>query len=514
MPRALLVHPSAYSDIAENIELWLNEISVDNRGDYILDLARYQQQAEMRIKAEEYDFIVSHLNIQYNKDTSIQDQQLRRNGLDLLKYFRRTNYNVPVLIISPMADSISYTDLKPFEPADLIIDGIDLEQDFKNAVRRFFTHSSMLQDEAEDKIAYIDIGILLGPGRSYYRIQGKGFPFDARGGLFFNSLMINSLGTMSDEIAEKIRTRDTEWRTPLVELGNMIRNHLFIKKNEDFMNSYSNVLGLINNRVENLRFRFVVDKVTHKIIFEALMGIDSDFIMMHAPMHRKLEIISHRYALFQDPDDKKRTLNCLVIRADVSGIVNELEIVLDPIPNVDHEVNFWDRNLRENANLNVTIIDRPERDMTYFDTIMQYLRTRHWDIVHFAGHSAYIQKEDNNREGYLFFPGKNIGQIYPVKLELFASLLYDANVKLVYLSSCHSSERGFVFEMVKRNVPAVVGFRWDIEDRVAEIFMKKFYTYLMDKKSLEVSFLETRKDLYFTEQDNPIWAAAMLVIQI
>lgn len=514
MPRALLVHPSVFSDIAENIERWLNEVSADSRGHFNLDLAKYQQQAERHIKEENYDFIISHLNIQYNKDTSIQDQQLRRNGLELLKFFRHINNNVPVLIISPMADSISYNELQPFEPADLIIDGIALEQDFKNAVMRFSEHPVASGGETENKIVYIDIGILLDPGRSYYHILGKGFPYEDRGALFFDLSIIDDLGRMSDEIAEKSRTRSPQWRMDLVKLGNMIRDQLFTDKNKDFMSSYSNVRGLINNKIENLRFRFVVEKETHKIIFEALMGDDSDFVMLHAPMHRKLDIRSQQYALFQDPADKNRTLNCLVISANVSGKEKTLAVELEAIPNVDQEVQFWGNNLRKRANLNIKIIDHPEKDLTYFDTVMQCLRRQKWDIVHFAGHSAYIQKDKINKEGYLFFPGENTGEIYPVKLELFASLLYDANVKLVYLSSCHSSEKGFVFEMVKRNVPAVVGFRWDIEDRMAEIFMKKFYTYLMDKKSLEVSFLETRKDLYYTEQDNPIWAAAMLVIQI
>lgn len=515
--RALLVHPAAYSDLAEDMKKWLNEASGKNGDNFGLDLEKYQQDAEMCMKEEDYDLLISHLNIQYNRDTSIQEQQRRRNGLDLLKHFRRSNVDVPALIISPMADKMSYQKLMPLAPADLITDGIDLERDFKKAFRRLFAPSGADKMEEAEKIAYLDISILLESIGPHYRIRGEGFAYEDEGGLVVNRTTIAELGQLSDEIARESSDRDPRWKEDLARLGKMLREQLFAENNKDFLKSYRDVLGLVNNKVENFRFRFVVEKETHRIIFESLMDDDNNFIMLHAPMHRRLAVRSNRYALFHDPEDKQRKLNCLVIRADVSGPVEELLIELDELANVDGEVRFWDEDLRAEPCVDtVEIIDSAEGGRTYFETVMHYLREHNWDIVHFAGHSAYIRKtlDDENKKGYLFFPGDEEGQIKAVPLELFASLLYDANVRLVYLSSCHSSEKGFVFEMVQQNVPAAVGFRWDIEDDMAEKFTRNFYTHLLNKKSLEGAFLETRKDLYFTENDNPIWAAAMLVVQI
>ncbi|MGD9159246.1 MAG: CHAT domain-containing protein [Desulfobacteraceae bacterium] len=514
--QALFVHPLAHSEIAENINDWLNEACSESGDIFILNPERYQEWAEMRIMKENYDLLVSHLNIPYNKSTSMQSQQMNKNGLKLLEKFRHHTLNAPVLIISPIADNMSYGDLKHFEPADLIIDGIDLEQNFKSAIKRFFSGTETDQMEEADKIAYVDIGILSGNRKSYYRIRGESFPYEDEGALVFPIKGIKKLGEMSDDIADKSKQKKMQWRTHLTRLGEEIRKQLFAEANKNFLKSYSNVMGLIDNKKENFRFRFVVEQDTHNIIFEALMGDDNDFIMLHSPVHRRLAVPSHCYALFQDLDDKDRNLNCLVIRADVSGIVRELSLELDTISNVDQEIKFWNEDLRADKSLNIKVIDKPENGMSYFDTVRYYLEkiNQNWDIVHFAGHSAYINIDEDNKEGYLFFPGEKEGKIRPVSLELFAGLLYKANVKLVYLSSCHSSEKGFVFEMVKRNVPAAVGFRWDIEDEMAEKFTRKFYRYLLKRKSLEVAFLETRKDLYFSENNNSIWAAAMLVVQI
>jgi hypothetical protein len=86
---------------------------------------------------------------------------------------------------------------------------------------------------------------------------------------------------------------------------------------------------------------------------------------------------------------------------------------------------------------------------------------------------------------------------------------------LVYLSSCHSSEENFVFELAKQGIPAVIGFRWDLEDKLAQKYTACFYRQLFQHRlKLEQAFLETRKEMHYQHIDNRIWASPMLIMQV
>ncbi|NIO06181.1 MAG: hypothetical protein GTN74_16725 [Proteobacteria bacterium] len=83
------------------------------------------------------------------------------------------------------------------------------------------------------------------------------------------------------------------------------------------------------------------------------------------------------------------------------------------------------------------------------------------------------------------------------------------------MSSCRSSEEDFVFALASQNIPAIVGFRWDIEDKLAEEYTRFFYDHLVGgNKSLEYAFLESRKRMHEAHKKNKIWAAPMLVMQL
>ena len=63
-------------------------------------------------------------------------------------------------------------------------------------------------------------------------------------------------------------------------------------------------------------------------------------------------------------------------------------------------------------------------------------------------------------------------------------------------------------------IPAVVGFRWDIEDEQAREYTEKFYTHLFHQRSIESAFFEARKEMHDARPKEPIWASPVLVVQI
>ena len=129
--------------------------------------------------------------------------------------------------------------------------------------------------------------------------------------------------------------------------------------------------------------------------------------------------------------------------------------------------------------------------------------------MHYAGHSYY---DCESKKGYVILPDK----YHPVAIEIkeFGQWLRMAGTHLIFLSSCHSSSEDFVFEMVNNGVPAIIGFRWDLNDKLAAKYSKKFYKYLFEEKNmLEHAFLKTRQEMHKAHSNDRIWASPMLVMQ-
>jgi hypothetical protein len=90
--------------------------------------------------------------------------------------------------------------------------------------------------------------------------------------------------------------------------------------------------------------------------------------------------------------------------------------------------------------------------------------------------------------------------------------------RLLYLSSCQSCEENFAFELADKDIPAVIGFRWPVNNFKAREHARTFYQHLFKERSLERAFLRTRQDMhskYMQESDrmDKSWAASMLILQ-
>jgi hypothetical protein len=62
-------------------------------------------------------------------------------------------------------------------------------------------------------------------------------------------------------------------------------------------------------------------------------------------------------------------------------------------------------------------------------------------------------------------------------------------------------------------VPAVLGYRWPVEDQMATDFALKFYEGLFRVRSIEQAFVDARNRVWKEHGVNEqIWAAPMLVL--
>jgi hypothetical protein len=146
------------------------------------------------------------------------------------------------------------------------------------------------------------------------------------------------------------------------------------------------------------------------------------------------------------------------------------------------------------------------------ESIDEKLSKERFDIVHFAGHS--ITTTDGLT--FLILPGMQPGEAEQLVAESFARLASKAGARLVYLSSCHGSSANSVATLAQRDVPCVLGFRWDVDDVDAADFATKFYEGLFEKG---LSICKAFRDACFGGYKLPdvetshIWVSPILASQ-
>jgi CHAT domain-containing protein len=133
-------------------------------------------------------------------------------------------------------------------------------------------------------------------------------------------------------------------------------------------------------------------------------------------------------------------------------------------------------------------------------------------IVHFAGHGHH-EKGAPERS----FIQLRDGSINAIRL---AAILSDAGTSLVYLSCCEGAATaapqallnddflGIADALVRKGVPAVVGFRWPVVDASAAKFATSFYGALADYGDAERAVFEARRNC---DRDDITWLSPILI---
>jgi hypothetical protein len=130
-------------------------------------------------------------------------------------------------------------------------------------------------------------------------------------------------------------------------------------------------------------------------------------------------------------------------------------------------------------------------------------------ILHYAGHT--IQTDDGGV--YLILPGREPGQLLPLPISEFARWSSQAKPGLVLLSSCSSSTPDAVFRVAQAGIPAVIGFRWEVNDGEAGRFTQHLHGALAGNVPLARAFHGAVGAVRSAYPDSPTFASATLIVQ-
>ncbi|MGD1876303.1 MAG: CHAT domain-containing protein [Kiloniellaceae bacterium] len=320
-----------------------------------------------------------------------------------------------------------------------------------------------------------------------------------------------------------LRTLEHGWESILKGIGRSLVEEL--RRCPEFFKDFYRIQGLEND-LDNLFIRFSVSRHTYDVACEALYEDEDGFLMLRAPVTRKVNANQSRTPLFQVGCASAEPINILFIESDVSGFVPDLKRGFEKLKNIkDERVYFEEIQKGSHAKApkvpigQIYILRSADQAEGFEQTVMKHLTGKTNDpevpttfhVVHFAGHS-FFDSEAEDDPGGLVFPGK-----YPkvVRIRQFAQWLDEADTRLAYLSSCRGSDAEVAFELAREGVPTVIGFRWDVDDILAAEHAKAFYEELLfDRPILEQAFLCARRAMNARCQENRIWAASTMIHQV
>jgi hypothetical protein len=473
------------------------------------DYARCEEDAIQKIETSQYDLLITQLGIPKTTKTSLAEEEKR--GLKVLECVKSKGLELPSIVLTKHFDGRLNLEMKDFERCELVEVGERLEESLKKSLDRFIGRK--VQDQVEQRHP-VDVEIKLEtPSRGSYRIKVTSPDlYCNEGPLTIAEGSYKRLLEASEELDElsEEEKRFERWRKKLRSIGENLLTELF--NNKDFSRDF---FSATRDHIEKSRIVFNVKEPFYPIPLEAIWDKRKEFWMLEAPVMRRLPRQTQVFPLFTTEETKNTPINCLIIESPAAGYVDEKVGELRELDNVSEECEWLENFLTGKEKIEPSVqfervlrIREGAEGKSFAKHVEETLKET-WHVVHYAGHSYY---DTVQREGYVFFPGE---QIEKVDIEDFARLLRRTN--FVYMSSCHSSESSIVFELARNLIPAIVGFRWDIEDSRAAEHARIFYSDLFTRsRSIEYAFLKARKEMYkkYKNEHDKTWAAAMLILQL
>lgn len=518
----ILVFPKQKFDQAETVCYELSQKLQKQGQKPRLDQVWNEAEALQRCKdsPKHYDLMITSLDIPANRKIPLKSAEQR--GIALMKSMRKNNIGIPCILLAEYKDEQLDAAIGKCKPcravetrvgnweSELIIKCqaslLEREQDKHNKEK-----GSVLPESKGKEGGRVDIILEVSDGLICYCMQGENVDITPKL-LHIDVKKLMDLRKRSNNVSLL-----EDWESELHAIGYDLR-YQFSHDSEFEQDITKTILSC--GGPENVRIRFVVDKMIHPVAVEALLDQKEEYYMLYSPTYRTIQMEGVRSPLFADNETREKPINCLIIEANTSGRVLDIkdsqgeELELEHLVNVRKESREIKKYLTTNkAKFKIGEIGhltQSSKKQSYFDRMEDAL-TEHgpWHLVHFAGHSYYDKANDT---GYIFVPGPTGPKA--VSADGFAMNLRLADTRFVYLSSCKSGGADFVYELAKKEIPSILGFRWDIEDAEAAEHAQLFYKNLFDEeKILEYAFFRTRTKMYSRHPGHRIWCAAMLIIQ-
>jgi len=503
----LFVYPDAEQDYYETLRDTLREnFQNDNTVPKVI-VERNLARAIEYIQADnefDCDLIVAHIEFPLNQKLGPDP----RAGLQLERWLRDNNINVPLVIVVPknsneLASQITHHCSMIKENNRSLSDAIiNFAQDRAPPKKKLDIVLNLQSTDGKPEWDYKIRGINIPSMKNPYNGELKKL----------NDVILGNIVHFSEQVDE---ANPQQWDSRVSRLRVNLKQYL-ITENDQFRMDLKDALRQVEN-LDNTRVQFVVDEKVYPVLLEAVLSPDlddttdnrSDYWMEHAPLIRYIS--GNRVGKTLYKEEQRVPINVLIIGSDTSGGVDLIdsgkEIQLESLSSIELECSQLENHLltlkKAGINLNKPrIIQGGSRS-----EIKKVLEEKKWDIVHYAGHSFYDEITHN---AYVFF-NDNEGYATAVKIEDFARYL--RNTRLLVLSSCTSAHQGFVFELAKNQIPAVLGFRAEIEDDIAREFSLHFFKNLFVLKSVEDAFFQARKFLYEDDKSRHACTNPVLVLE-
>ncbi len=361
-----------------------------------------------------------------------------------------------------------------------------------------------------------------------YRIVGKNDKksWEDQGIITIKTKTLTQLLKDSCKVETKICSKDNQdWVKALEKIGETMFDEVFTN-NPEFSRDFYRLDGIMEER-RHIRFCFKFKKSIHSVHLEAIFDKEEKqwphYLVLISPVYRTLCLSCVPYQEVFDRQDRKRKINCLLIKSDVEAFYPGLNMRFKKLQYVSEEVKqIYDLMIANKDQFNIgkiKVLDlesdqdgsedwKPVKKKDFVKRVRQTLEEETWHIVHYAGHSEYFEDR-----GYIIFP-RTEREDLPVGFGVFSSWLRTAQTQLLFMSSCRSSAANIVFELARNRIPAILGFRWNLSDRMALKYATIFYHHLVaEGRPLEKAFQHTTRHMYDLNKSDPIWASPLLVRQ-
>jgi CheY-like chemotaxis protein len=512
----LLATPDRQLENVTREVLWngLSDLSI------VIQSARnYDELQRMLIGGAHYDLLVSDLDLPADDNSPIRDGEHR--GFQVLSSLREGNNSLPVILISPDHNQQMRLETE--------------RQGYAQMLERDFTFGDDLPSEARTLIEkapapnlprYLRVTFTAESHDENWKFElhGENFSFDESGSIILQEKIINSLKDKSAHIATRFANQEpVDWEYELREIGRLLLQE--ISNSTEFEPKFNAGLRKIDDDLRRVKILFRIRQTLHPIILEALVRDDKDeeFWMLQAPICRRLLVrgfYDYPEPLFAcGSRARATTLHCLLIAADTSGVVPGLTdnttgkgVDLEQLTHVQREhddIRALFRRCRPKVSVFSVTSDLPDKSRSFRDKVIDALRSRQWDFVHYTGHSYF-----DADQGYLFFPPALPGD-GPDKFRIGEFTAELSKTRFLYLSSCQSSHDNCVLALAKSSIPSAIGFRWHVSDAHAYRYALAFYGHLFGdvEHCLQHAFLSAKKDAHTEFPREKIWASPVLLVK-
>jgi len=324
---------------------------------------------------------------------------------------------------------------------------------------------------------------------------------------------------LAKRLAAEIEKMPSDWEAKFTELGEGIVESLF-GKDSPFVKELKEGVREAGG-LRNTRLIFTVDREYYEIALEAVLSPGDNAVrpwMIRAPVVRNFgERVASNTPLFDGPPRLKR---CLIVGADTSGFCDDIvvdgsSIELEKLSHVESECAaveaLFKKSKREMGfdDPKVVGID-PSKPLTKDDFLD--LLTEPWDVIHFAGHAYYSPAGSNGgaTQHACLFVGES-KRPQAVEMNTIVPSLRETT-SLLYLSGCRTANAEFAIAAAQYGVPAVLGFRWKVQDKPAEQHARLFYHQLFRERAIDKAFRNTRRGMRLLARKDNAWASGMLVM--